>query len=484
MSSLLSDFGRLVRMGLALSFPVLVQGQSSLLPQGGESLLSGALAGDQAWPGLSLNSQGGYVVWQDNNIDHAGWGIAMRHLDVSGAPVGPMFQVNASAAYDQERPQVATLNDGGAVFVWEGGRTGFHTVYARFMRPAGTFLTGDVLVSQPLVANTNRFITTLPVIRNNRASVNRFIVSRVISQRRDFHASPMVAVLANGNVVMAYSAYQRLTTNAPAVLPMVKGGGRTFVTNSILVPVERGLDLMQDVYVRRYTPGGLPVGAEFRANQFTKYNQRNAALASLDSGGFVVAWVSENQGVTENDMALGVSRQDIYARLFDAAGKALTDEFRVNDAVPGQNGSPAVAGLAGGGFRVAWAQSSGSRAAGLDVVTRSFAAGGQNPSATLRVNTYTAGDQYAPRIASCPAGELVVWTSLGQDGADEGVFGQWISGGSLSGNELAINTTTGGRQYQQTVCAGPGNLLVVGWSGLNRRTAFDIFGRIYSASNP
>ena len=37
------------------------------------------------------------------------------------------------------------------------------------------------------------------------------------------------------------------------------------------------------------------VGNEFLVNQFTSYNQRTPAVAALTDGGFVVAWVSEQQ---------------------------------------------------------------------------------------------------------------------------------------------------------------------------------------------
>jgi hypothetical protein len=47
---------------------------------------------------------------------------------------------------------------------------------------------------------------------------------------------------------------------------------------------------------------------------------------------------------------------------------------------------------------------------------------------------------------------LVVWTSLGQDGSREGVYGQFVhSDGSLVGGEFRVNTTTIGQQMQPAV---------------------------------
>ncbi len=485
MSSFLTDFRRLVFIGLAAVWPGLAPGQTALAPDGGEFLLSGTRPGPQSYPGFSLGALGGFVAWQDNGVGTGGWGVLARKLDVAGNPVGLPFQVNANQASNHERPQVAALGDGGAAFVWQGGPVGFQTVYARFLNAAGNFLATDVLVSRPLVATSARLTTTLPVFRNNRVSARRFLLYTVRAQRRDTGANPVVNGLADGNVAVAYAVHQRLTTNTPVLVPMVRFSGKTFVTNSILVPVEKGLDLMQEVYVRRYTRQGVPVGDEIHANQFTRFSQRNPTLASLANGNFILAWVSENQGVAETNLLQGLARQDIYGRLFTTAGVPLGNEFMLNDPASSQNGFPAVAALPGGGFRLAWAQGSGIATDGMDIMTRAFDANGTPLAAPQRVNTWTRGDQFAPAVAAGPAGELIVWTSMGQDGSAEGVYGQWISGGSLSGGEFRVNTSTALSQHQPAVGFGPGNSLVVGWAGYNPDShSFNIFGQRCTASNP
>jgi hypothetical protein len=486
MSSFLSDFGRLVRVGLALGFPAVISSQGALVTTGSEALLSGASAGNQVYPGLSLGEAGGYVVWQDNNVSGgSGWDIQARRLDAQGAGLGVPFRVNAVAANNQERPQVAVLNDGGAAFVWQGGPVGFQTVQARFMSRDGSFLSStDLVVSPSILSRTTRASSLVKAIRNNRPTVRRFLYTKMSAQRRDFVANPAVTALADGTVVVAYATYQRLTTNTSTLLPMVKMYGAQALTNSVLVPQELVSDFMLDVFLRRYTPGGLLVGDEVHVNQESKFNQRNAAVAPLASG-FVVVWVSENQGVSDSDLALGLVRQDIYARVFDSQGLALTDEFRVNDLDRRDNTFPSVVGLPEGGFRVAWSQNGATRAAGLDIVTRAFGLLGGSPSAIVRVNEYLPGDQYAPKLAACPAGQMVIWTSINQDGSNEGVFGRWLApDGSLAGSEFRVNTSTAGRQYQQAVGANSGNSVVTAWAGLRQGSGFDVFSQRYSASNP
>jgi hypothetical protein len=117
---------------------------------------------------------------------------------------------------------------------------------------------------------------------------------------------------------------------------------------------------------------------------------------------------------------------------------------------------------------------------GWDVLGRLFDSNlGAPISAPFRLNTHTHGDQYAPRICASNAGYFSVWTSLGQDGSREGVFGQALAiNGDFIGEELQINTQTISRQIQPTVTS-DGNHYYTVWSSIVIGTGFDLFGRVY-----
>ena len=68
-------------------------------------------------PAACLSSTGGFVVWEDNITDGEGLGISIMQLDPSMSGQFSSFRVNQQGAGDQERPQVAALQDGGAVVV-------------------------------------------------------------------------------------------------------------------------------------------------------------------------------------------------------------------------------------------------------------------------------------------------------------------------------------------------------------------------------
>ena len=76
----------------------------------------------------------------------------------------------------------------------------------------------------------------------------------------------------------------------------------------------------------------------------------------------------------------------------------------------------------------------------------------------FRVNSYTTGTQYMYRVGACgnPTGDfLVVWASVGQDGAGLGVFAQRHRDGAPLGTEFRVNTYTTGKQGGPTTACRP-----------------------------
>ena len=118
MSNALRTCGIATFVGLTLGFLGVespVRGDNIFNSQGQEYSIIGSLAGDQVYPQAAISPFGGYVVWQDNITDGDGLGISARRLDSSLSGSLSVFRVNAQGANDQEKPQVATLNNGGAV---------------------------------------------------------------------------------------------------------------------------------------------------------------------------------------------------------------------------------------------------------------------------------------------------------------------------------------------------------------------------------
>jgi hypothetical protein len=231
---------------------------------------------------------------------------------------------------------------------------------------------------------------------------------------------------------------------------------------------------LQGIYMRLVDANGQPFTAPVQVNQFTSHNQRDPAIAALTGGGFVVAWVSE-------DPFLGGIHFDIYARRYNASGNPVGDEFRVNTGDL-SCANPSASALPDGGFAVAWAQRDRERSSNWDIYVRSFAADGVSSQSPLRVNTYRYGDQYGPKIASHGNVQLLVWSSIGQDGSWEGVFGRPLAIGVPEGDEITNNTTTVSRQLHPAVASDGGGRLLVVWSSYLGEAGFDLLGQKYSAA--
>ena len=431
MSPLLFAVRRLAIYGWLLAMPLLVSGQNAFSPGGNDYVIAGALAGDQTAPQAAVNTTGGWLVWQDNAANPNGLRIRAQRLNGSLAQAQAPFLVSSAAASasagDQEKPQVALLNNGGAVFVWQGGKFGFQKIYARFCAANGSFLTSDILVN---------------------------------TYANNFQINPGVATLADGSVVVVWASDGQ-------------DGD------------------LQGIFGQRFSAAGVKLGGEFQINQWTAKNQRTPAVAALANSNFVVAWVSELQRnaasvdiyarkfnssgtAVGNEFPVNVSPTNL------CANPALAGSPQGGFAVAwSQKDDQVLTAGSQSGVLVTPAQTSKSPNS-WDVFARRFNATGVAIGEAVRLNTQVYGDQYAPKLSAFGKNYLAVWNSLGQDTSREGLFGQFLSSdGSLEGVEFRVNTTTISRQIHPTIASDGLNRFLVVWSSFVANSSFDLFARSY-----
>lgn len=397
-----------------VAIPIVALSQNSFVTSGGEYSITGKLPGDQVHPQVSFTTNGGYIVWQDYWMDGKGLGVGAMRLKNDLSSSGVRFRVDSLVSGDQENAQVSMLNNGGAAFAWQGGRQGFQHIFVRFLSPSNSWLTGDVEAN----AVTNRF-------QNGVA----------------------MATLLNGNVAVVYGSYNQA----------VAGG-------------------MLDVYLQIFTPDGAKVGSEVQVNQFTDNNQRTPTIAALADGKLVVGWVSEQQRWT--DANNGVPSVDVYARVFDATGTPMGDEFLVNVS-SNVCANPDLAAAADGGFMASWMEKDlAVRNNGWDIYARRFTGASVGGDVT-RVNTQLYGDQYAPRLRRSGSTYLDIWTSMGQDGSHEGVYGSYLNDDATAlGSEFSVNTTVLGSQMHQALASDGAGRFLAAWTSFGSGvTGFDLYGQ-------
>lgn len=454
----------------------------SLQPAGQEYPVVPSRVGDQMHSAVALRPAGGFVVWEDNGIDNRGQGIAAMCLDPSLAVTGATFRVNQTVVGDQIDPKVALLPNGGAVFVWAAGRGALPGIYLRFAAPNGRLTSGEIKVNRGSFTQTGSFLTNWPAYNLGTLRTNRYRIPVVLKEFREAHRAPAVAVGRDGKVFVAYSSSRRQWETTQQLVEQTRTVRGQSVPHSLLQNVTTYRDLMQDVLLSVFSSTGRRLVTELEVNQFQAYNQRDPALAVLGDGNVVVVWVSEQQvPQPPNQPAL----VDIVARVFSPAGQPLGPEVRVN-AVRGLCGGPAVSPLGEHGFTVVWNQYDLTGTDGWDVWGRVMRA--DNPAAleaasdAFRINLETRGRQWLPQIATCGANQMVVWTSYGQDGSQEGVFGRLLAAGQPIGPELQVNNRAVSQQLQPAIAAdGQSRFLVVWSSMVSARTGFDLMGRIYQS---
>jgi hypothetical protein len=416
-----------VLLGLAGAVPSIIFAQSGYLPNGLEYAPAGFLPGDQTRPAVALTPTNGFVVWQDNITDGDGLGISAQALDGTYSPVFGVMRINQIGAGDQERPQVAILNNGGKAVVWQGGQESFQHIYARFLTSSNTFVnTNDIMVN----TDTNHY-----------------------------QANAAIAPLANGYAVVCWASF-----------------GQDYT------------DGFQGVYAQVFSPTGQKqLGGDLLVNQFTPFNQRTPAVAAFPNGNFIVVWVSEKEtsavSVSGGAYAGGHDSVDIYARIFNSSGVAQGDEFKVNTDT-NICANPAVAVASDNTFTIVWGEKNlAVPNNGWDIYGRQFTSP-TSGGTVIVVNSQLYGDQYGPRISVLGTDYLVVWTSMGQDGSGEGVFGQYLRSGTMLGSEFQVNTTSLNSQIHPAVASdGVGQFLAV-WSSFEQPSlSMDIMAQRYINTN-
>jgi hypothetical protein len=397
---------------------------------GSEYEVIGAKAGSQDASAVALGASKGAVVWQDNQVDSDGLGIGMQWLNEAFSPSFSSFRVNVTEAGNQEHPRVAMLQGDGAVVVWQGGSEVDTDIYARFLSPDGTFMTGEIKV--------NTYTELLQI-------------------------NPDVAVLADGSVVVVWASFNQDGS-------------------------------YQGVYGQRFTSNGVKVGNEFQINQYTLSNQRNPSVTGLVGGGFVVAWVSEKPSTTQINNQLTpvdggtwvqqiINNIEINARRYDVNGLAVGNEFRVDNG--GQVcSSPNLCSREDGGFSIVWNQNV--KGEDWDIYARSFDASGTGLGSAFLVNIDTDGKQFHPMAVASGNQLFVVWTSIKNDSYWDDIKGRFIGlAAAGSEQEAMINTQYLSIQNQPSLAMNrSGQALVVWTTFVGGVNSGDLKGQRYNSNQP
>ena len=217
------------------------------------------------------------------------------------------------------------------------------------------------------------------------------------------------------------------------------------------------------VYGKRYSNVS-NAETEFRVNASTADYQGTSAVTGLADGGWLVTWVNESF---------------IFGQRYNGVGKAVGSEFRVNENNSPQL-SPSITALADGGWLVTFQLFSDGSSYGI--YAQRFNNAGSKVGIEFRVNTYTNNSQSDPEVtALTDGGWVVTWSSDGQDGSGQGIYGQrFNSAGVKVGIEFKVNTYTNNSQSDPEITALIDGGWLITWSSRGQNgSTWGVYGKRY-----
>jgi hypothetical protein len=337
-------------------------------------------------------------------------------------PAGAEFPLATCATCRQQAPAVAGTPSGAFATVWQGAAT------------------GD---ARGLLA---RFYTN----KNLPRSAERLVNANLVADQYDAAA----VADAKNNYVVAWSEVQN--------------------GNS-------------DVLVQRFKSTGAATGAAIRVNVDNPADPKPAtdyapAVATTANGGFVVAWT---RSVPPGATTPGTD-PEIWARLFDAAGKALGNPVKVSTGLV-EGSAPDLCIPQGAGAVIVWTSIDQRRPfePSLEGVSlRQLTTTGGLVGTAEKVLVKPLADASSMAVACGKGGVFAIAYELDQAGVTDqsDVYVQrFAKKGGAAGVPIRVNTVLAGRQRTPAISYDPpGNFVVVWASSLGAGSA--ILGRRFSSA--
>jgi Ca2+-binding RTX toxin-like protein len=356
---------------------------------------------DQGRPSVTSLADGRFIVtWQSDEGDLE---IRVRLYNPDGTPAGNDFQANSTTANDQGNPSVAPLADGRYFVTWDSNEFG---------------------------GGTDSNIRGRIFDANGVPVANDFFVNTTVVMDQTF---PTMTSLADGRVLVAWRSDDLL------------GDG--------------------DIRARLFSLDGTPADNDFIVNTTTADNQFSPSVTSFADGRYLVTWTSDDAGL------------NIRARLYNLNGTPVGDDFVVNtSSLP--IGSPSATSLADGRYVVTWQSLAG--LGDNDIRARIFNANGSPVGDDFVVNNTTANVQGSPSTTALADGRFVITWQSDEGGGDNDIRARLFNlDGTAAGNDFVVNTTTVNDQIVPSVTALADGRFVVTWQSDEGATGNDIRAQIF-----
>jgi len=209
------------------------------------------------------------------------------------------------------------------------------------------------------------------------------------------------------------------------------------------------------IIARRFD-GQFTGGSEILVNQQWQGHQSDPVVAVSPNGTALILWTS---------LPPSGEASIIRARLFDAAGEPLGDEFGVGSDGAVHQTIPAAAFSRDGSFSVAYAVRSVESGLPAGIRMQRFDSSGTALGEPVNVSGEPKLSQIEPVIAALPKGYLVAWLDAESDGSDYGVLARRFNGeGKPLGEPFLVNSTKEGPQNAAAIAVAPDGRFAIAYN--------------------
>lgn len=223
---------------------------------GNEFQINTIVTGKQALPQLTALDDGKFVAtWlNENDLANPDGSVSSSHIisaqifDASGAYAGEQFTILDYTGVEQGEPTITTLANGNFVVAWYA-ETDSPGIYGKMFNDAGTAIGEDFKISTSVYGNHQR--------------------------------APHIEALNDGGFVVAWEGYENVY----------------------------GSIWRDGIFAQRFRYDGIKIGEEYVVSDSNHWVQNSPAVATLQSGDFVVTWESD---------ASAPYFEDILAKIFSA----------------------------------------------------------------------------------------------------------------------------------------------------------------------
>jgi Ca2+-binding RTX toxin-like protein len=368
------------------------------------------------------------------------------------------LQVNTTTIGNQSNSKVAIDQNGNFVISWTSfDQNGVGGIYAQRYNIDGQRQGSEFLVNSTITA-TNQSIPTVAM-----DATGNFIISWTSFD--EFGNSNGVYAKRYNSSGGAQGSEFQVDTNSNNFLlnpTVVMNGNGNFVISWTQFDVTGSNGF--ETYARLYDNTGVAANSEFKVNTTHADAQYSPTVAIAPNGSFVISWSSNLQ---DNIPANADDQSDsgVYAQRYNSNGVPQGVEFKVNTQTVNDQSFSTIAIDQNGNFVIAW-QSENQDGSDYGIYAQRYNSAGVAQGSEFRVNTQTANEQSAPKIAMDTTGNFVIsWQSNLQDGSGYGVYAQrYNSAGVAQGGEFKVNTQTTNDQSIPTVAMNGKGDFVVSWT--------------------